>query len=139
MVPVRYDPYDAGVAFAFVDGQWRTCISQLYAVFKGHSHLEIMLATEELRQRARNAAQATFTVNAKILAEFMQSVEGREKLLLQRMKDVECQDIRASFTEGLIEKQDREPIYPELHESQDEVRTDEDDEEYSDSETYGGF
>ncbi len=136
-VPVRYDPYDAGVAFAFVDGQWRTCISQLYAVFKGHSHFEIMLATEELRQRDRKAAQATFTVNAKILAEFMESVEGREKLLLQRMKDIECQDIRASFTEGVIE-QDEGTIYPEPDESPDEVQTDEDDDD-GDSETYGGF
>ncbi len=34
-VQVRYDPFDAGTAYAFVGGQWVKCISQYYADFQG--------------------------------------------------------------------------------------------------------
>ena len=78
-VPVRYDPFDAGVAYAFVHGQWLQCHSEHYAVLKGRSEREIMLATKELHQRRRNYS-ADFTVTARQLAEFLQSVEAEEKL-----------------------------------------------------------
>jgi putative transposase len=46
-VPVRYDPYDAGLAYAFVKGIWVTCHSEHYQVFQGRTEREIMLASTD--------------------------------------------------------------------------------------------
>ena len=45
-VPIRYDPFDAGLAYAFVRKQWLQCHSEYYAVLKGRTEREIMLATK---------------------------------------------------------------------------------------------
>ena len=39
-VPVRYDPLNIGIAYAYVRGQWVQCISQYYSAFQGHSEKE---------------------------------------------------------------------------------------------------
>ena len=53
-VPVRYDPFDAGTAYAFVDRQWVECHSEYYSVLHGHSERELHLVSEELRKRRQN-------------------------------------------------------------------------------------
>ena len=93
IVPVRYDPFDVGTAYAFVRKQWLQCYSDCYGALKGRSEREIMLATEELRRRHQNHS-ASFTVTARRLAEFLQSVEAEETLLAQRVRDRESRDIR---------------------------------------------
>jgi len=57
-VPVRYDPFNIGIAYAYVRRQWVQCISQYYSAFQGHSEKELALATEILRQQARVNHQA---------------------------------------------------------------------------------
>lgn len=96
-VPIRYDPFDAGLAYAFVRKQWLQCHSEYHAVLKGRSEREIMLASSELHQRRRNYS-AEFTVTARQLAEFLQSVEAEEKLLTQRLRDRESKDVRLTLT-----------------------------------------
>jgi putative transposase len=96
-VPIRYDPFDAGLAYAFVRKQWLQCHSEYYAVLKGRTEREIMLATNELHQRRRNHS-ADFTVTARQLAKFLQSVEAEEKLLTQRLRDWESKDVRLTLT-----------------------------------------
>jgi len=97
IVAVRYDPFDIGVAYAFVHGQWVECQSEHYTVLKGHSEREMMLATEELRQRQRNHS-ADFDITARQLAEFLQSVEAQETVLTQRLSDLESRTIRLTLT-----------------------------------------
>ncbi len=59
-VPVRYDPFDAGVAYAFVKKRWVRCISEHYARFAGRSEREVQLASAELRRRQqRHGATAS--------------------------------------------------------------------------------
>jgi len=53
-VPIRYDPFDVGTAYAFVDGQWVECHSEYSPILRGHSEREIHLASEELRKRRQN-------------------------------------------------------------------------------------
>jgi transposase InsO family protein len=91
-VPVRYDPFDAGAAYAFVRGQWLQCHSDCYGTFKGRSEREIMLATAELRRRYQNHS-ASFHITARHLAEFLQSVESEEALLAQRLRDSETRTL----------------------------------------------
>jgi transposase InsO family protein len=97
VVAVRYDPFDVGIAYAFVHGQWVQCQSEYYTVLKGHSEREMMLATEELHQRYHNHS-ADFDVTARQLAEFLQSVEAQETLLTQRLSDLESKTIRLTLT-----------------------------------------
>jgi putative transposase len=93
-VPVRYDPFDAGTSYAFVNGQWTECHSEHYAVFHGRSEKEVMLASEELR-RMRQCHSQQLSITATKLANFLESVEAQETLLLQRLTDAESRRLRA--------------------------------------------
>jgi hypothetical protein len=93
-VPVRYDAFDAGTAFAFVKGQWVQCHSEHYAIFQGHSERELMLATQELRKRHRQHA-CQRGLSAKTIGDFLQSVEEREILLTQRLRDCQARVTRS--------------------------------------------
>ncbi len=91
-VQVRYDPFDAGTAYAFVGGQWVKCISQYYPDFHGRSEKELKLASSELRKRQQNHTKQS-KVSAKNLATFLASVEAQEALLEQRSRDAEAAEV----------------------------------------------
>ena len=91
-VPIRYDPFNVGIAYAYVQGQWVECISQYYSEFQGHSEREIKLATTELRKRQRKNNKQS-KISAKKLAEFISSIEAEEILLEQRLHDTEASDV----------------------------------------------
>ena len=76
-VPVRYDPFDIGVAYAFVQHRWVQCLSQYFAQLHGHSEKALLLASAELRQRQ---PRPTTRITAKHLAEFLAKANyvGRE-------------------------------------------------------------
>jgi transposase InsO family protein len=85
-VPVRYDPHDVGIAYAFVHHQWVRCTSEHYQIFRGHSAEEVQLAAAELQQRRRKTAQEA-SITARRLATFLTSIEAEERLLAQRLRD----------------------------------------------------
>jgi putative transposase len=87
-VPVRYDPFDAGMAYAFVAKRWVHCYSEHYSIFRGRSEKELMIATKELRA-LKTSHSRQFTVSAKKIADFLQSVEAEEAMLMQRLRDAE--------------------------------------------------
>jgi transposase InsO family protein len=91
-VPVRFDPFDAGVAYAFVRGRWVRCLSEYYATFTGHSEREIQLASMELRCRKQQHGQQ-LRLTARQLASFLASVEAEEVLLAQRLRDAAVRDL----------------------------------------------
>jgi transposase InsO family protein len=91
-IEVRFDPFDAGVAYAFVQGMWIKCYSEYHSIFQNRSEREIRFATEELRRRRKIHSQQ-FNVTAKKLAEFLESVEAEEMLLMQRLHDREMQSV----------------------------------------------
>lgn len=98
-VAVRYDPYDAGRAWASVNHHWFECHSEYYSVLQGRSEKELILATQQLRAR-RSRHSKHFQVNAKQLATFLQSVEAEEALLKQRMHDREARRLVAAVEGG---------------------------------------
>ena len=91
-VSIKYDPFNIGIAYAFVKGQWVECVSQYHADFRQHSERELKLASTELRKRKQNYSKNN-KVSAKKLANFITSVEGQEFLLEQRSKDLETQKV----------------------------------------------
>jgi len=93
-VPVCYDPYDAGVAYAFVRGHWAQCISQYYSSFRGRSEREMQIATEELRRQARQTPhQRQLTATAR--ANFLATLEAEELLLKQRLRDTDLSTVHS--------------------------------------------
>jgi hypothetical protein len=91
-VEVRYDPFDAGTAYAFVGNQWTRCVSEHFTTFQGRSEKEIKLATEELRKRRKEHSVGS-AITAKRLANFLQSAEAEETLLRQRRLDMENKQV----------------------------------------------
>jgi len=92
-IGVRYDPFDAGVAYVFAGGHWAQCHSEYYLAFRGRSEKEIALASAELRRQQQCHSQG-LDITAKRLAAFLASVESEEALLLQRQRDKESCDVR---------------------------------------------
>jgi putative transposase len=87
-VAIRYDPFDVGTAYAFVNKEWTECHSEYFAVFQGRSEKELMLATEELRKSMQHQS-GEFSITSRKLAEFLDSVQAEEVLLEQRLDDME--------------------------------------------------
>jgi hypothetical protein len=100
-VPVRYDPFDIGTAYAFVKNRWTECHSEHYTVLQGRSEREIMLASKELRRRRLLHSRERFTLTASKLADFLDSAEAEEKCLLQRMRDRESASLRQSSLDSI--------------------------------------
>lgn len=86
---VRYDPFDAGVAYAFIpDTGWVQCTSEHYAVFRGRSEREVMLAVTELRKRNRDLGRSLST-KARNIADLLSEAESHEAVLQQRLRDAD--------------------------------------------------
>ncbi len=105
-VPVRYDPFDAGVAWVYVgkydpldakahdDRRWLRCTAWHWEAFRGRSEKELMLATAQLRKlRQRHSGRAV--ISARMLADFLTGVETQEALLPQRAKDAALGEVFA--------------------------------------------
>jgi len=77
-VPVRYDPLNMGLAYAYVRGQWCECISEHYARFKGRSEKLLKLAAAELQARNRRHARQ-LPLTGRWLAELIEELEREEQ------------------------------------------------------------
>ena len=93
-ISIRYDPFDMGTAYAFVNGRWTECHSEHYAVLHGRSQKEIMFASKEVRRRSQLHSRGRFTLTARKLAEFLASAENEEEHLVQQLRDSEGKSIR---------------------------------------------
>jgi putative transposase len=89
-IPVRYDPYDASVAFAWVKDHWAACQSEYSSVFQGCSEKEIATATQELRARAKRTGKRR-AINAAVIAAYLRGTSATEATLEQRLRDLETQ------------------------------------------------
>jgi len=88
-IAIRYDPLNAGIAYAYVRNQWVECKSGYYATFEGRSEREIDLATKELRRKDQLHSSKRFDINASRLAKFLTSTDVSEALLEQQAMDRE--------------------------------------------------
>jgi putative transposase len=87
-VPVRYDPFDCGHAYAYVEGAWHECFSRHYAIFQGYSERAMRLATLQYNLSARQHGPKAIA-KAERLAEFLLTLEPNEDLMQQRRLDAE--------------------------------------------------
>jgi transposase InsO family protein len=117
-VPIRYDPFNAGVAYAFVQKHWVECISELYAVFAGRSEREIQLTTAELKKRKQLHGQR-FSITARKLADFLTSLEAEEVLLEQRLRDFEAKEVLSAKKQQVSSKKTEASIETDVANSED--------------------
>ena len=84
-VAVRYDPFNIGIAYAYVNKKWITCTSEYYHELKGKTERELKLAMEEIKKRKQNHVKG-YSITAKKIAEFINNIEEKEKLMAENMK-----------------------------------------------------
>jgi hypothetical protein len=100
-VPVRYDPFDIGIAYAFVQGRWVRCISEYYARLRGRTEVELKLATTELRARhQRHTRQLMITAHR--IADFIASLEEEEAMQPRLMSAAEGKHVLALINRNLL-------------------------------------
>ncbi|REE81562.1 Mu transposase-like protein [Paenibacillus taihuensis] len=93
-IPVRFDPFNMGVAYAYIRNTWIYMNSEHYAIFVDRSEKEVQQAFEELRRRMRLRGEEV-SVTASKVAKFLRSAESQEVLMLQQLRDSE---VRSTFT-----------------------------------------
>jgi putative transposase len=134
-LPVGYDPFDIGTAFAFVKSRWVKCISEYYLQFKGHSERELLLATTELRKRRQEHTKHA-SITAKRLAEFLASAEAHEALLTQRLQDAELQDVFAQMGGMSSQQTNESPLQAPDEGGSDQQPPEKEEDVYADLEIY---
>jgi transposase InsO family protein len=87
-VPVRYEPFNRGIAYAYVNNQWYELYSEHYAIFKNYSEKAIRIASEYLHLMARHKDRSR-SINAERLAAFLRSTDGEELLQTQLRRESE--------------------------------------------------
>lgn len=100
-VPVRYDPFNVGIAYAHLDKTWVRCTSEHYSTFHNRTEQELQIAREELIASYRERGREIRTLNAKLLADFLERTITSERLLRQQQRDDTMQSIRLSLSEPL--------------------------------------
>ena len=83
-IEIKYDPFNIGIAYAFIDNRWVKCLSEQYKYLNGKTEKQIKLIAEEIRQKFRLYSQNN-TVTARMIASFIiESEEIEEKLTMEK-------------------------------------------------------
>lgn len=81
-VPVRYDPYNWGVAYAYVNHTWIECHSKYYTQLEYRSERQIAIATERIKQGHVAFLKSKDTTEESLAALFA-NIEEDEALLAE--------------------------------------------------------
>ncbi|WP_342559806.1 TnsA endonuclease N-terminal domain-containing protein [Psychrobacillus sp. FSL W7-1457] len=86
---VKYDPFNIGIAYAFIDNQWVKCLSEQYKYLNGKTEKQIKLIAEEIRQKKKLYAQ-NITITARTIANYIiESEKIEETLAIEKYKPLE--------------------------------------------------
>jgi putative transposase len=96
-VPVRYEPYDMGFSYVYIDDQWIECVADTFLQVHGRSEREWNVILDEWREHQRQHNHKRVTLNGPRLAEFLRELEKEEAWLLQRQHDLEEQPQREAL------------------------------------------
>ncbi|UMR31982.1 DDE-type integrase/transposase/recombinase [Massilia sp. MB5] len=99
LVFARYDPFDISKAYAFIDKQWRPCLSEFAGVFEGRSEREINIASSEIRGKNSRTGERR-KINAELIARHLIGVERTEQLLRQQKLDAQSRQFSESDSTG---------------------------------------
>lgn len=122
-VLVRYDPFNIGLAYAYVQGHWVKCLSEYHVQLRGHTERELQLASAELRKRYQNH-RGEAAITAKRLADLLAKASDYETVLMQRQHDLEAGDVLAHMhnSEPLVALEEHPPsVSRALQEQQEDT------------------
>ncbi len=110
---VRYDPYDMGTAYAYINKYWVSCISQYYTTFVGHSEKEMMQVVEQLRKQHDKNNSKRFVVTASSLFNYLNQEEIDEQVVLQRIRGMEERFLLSEIDFGNVQeyRQETEEVF----------------------------
>jgi len=91
-VPVRYEPFDYGIAYAYVLGHWVRCFSKYYVRFQGYSERAATIATTILSRKRQIHAKGT-PFNIDEIVHLLKNADENEELLLQHRRDLAAKDV----------------------------------------------
>lgn len=91
-VSVKYDPFNIGIAYAYIKNKWVKCISEYFPLLNGRTEKEFQMITERIKQQKKNYTKSKF-LTAQMIASFISSIEEEEEILTQRYKDMEFKHI----------------------------------------------
>jgi hypothetical protein len=96
-VPVRYDPYNMAVVYAYVHKQWIVCLAppRIYLLLKNRSEREMKIIFEEERQKYRTYGRK-FNDRAREMALQQAEREQSEAVAEQRLRDDELRKVAQS-------------------------------------------
>lgn len=114
-VRVKYDPWNIGIAYAFVDNKWCRCISEYYSVLRGLSEKTVQIIASEIKKLKKDSSVRT-EITARKLAEHLKTIEADEKILKQLMTDSELSGVH-----NLINNESSGDSEPPADNSDDEI------------------
>jgi len=84
-VPVRFDPYNIGIAYAFINRRWVLCRSEFFMTLNGHTQKELKILTRIIHEQDKGC-RLKKAVTAHRLAELSRVCKDKE-LLQQQQRD----------------------------------------------------
>jgi putative transposase len=92
-VPVRYDPFNLGKAYAYVGNYWVSLTSNSHATLSGLTEKQLKIVTAEIRKKNKIFGLKREMSSSQIVA-FLNSAEAYECLGVQKAKD---EALKATF------------------------------------------
>lgn len=90
-IPVKLEPWDISVAYAYIDGEWVQAISAYALILRNRSERQLMFATEEIR-KAHAATKGRQEVHLGELVKLLQ--DGKGDMARIRREDAEDAEVR---------------------------------------------
>lgn len=117
-VEVKYDPFNIGMAYAYIENNWVQCFSDQYKYLNGKTEKQIKLIAEEIRQKYKLYSQNN-TITARMIANYiLESEKIEEQLTFEKYKPVKPNVIAA--IQNLDEKEDNNSV-DEYHDEELEI------------------
>lgn len=85
-VEVKYDPFNIGIAYAYVNNRWEKCLSEQYTIFQGKTEKQLKIITAELKEKKKIHSKNN-SITARMIAKFiLESEDIEHKLSSERYK-----------------------------------------------------
>ena len=107
-VKVRFDPFNIGIAYAYVNKRWIKCISEYYSVLVNLTQKELKYITSEIRRSKQNHSK-NYVITAQKIASFINSLENNETYsLIKARGDDTKKVIHLMFRDTKISNENKE-------------------------------
>lgn len=112
-VPVKYEPFEGTIAYAYIKGEWVQCRSGYLREFQGRSVKELMTASNDLKKLNQLQNKQFSDITGKKLAQFFTRIEMEEAILTppwrEAKKAVQVQHLRDEELKEVFIQIDGEP------------------------------